>query len=81
MEYAHTTACGDKIFIARTKLMNSNRNGVPGQIVILGQQYFTVTCGRGNLLVYELRNVDEDPYDIADFQEKYSLVPSLILGR
>ena len=80
MDYAHTTARGEKILIASARIMQSNRRSVPGQILSGGDKFFTVACGRGNLLVYELLHSDETPYDLIEFQEKYKQ-KSLILGK
>lgn len=77
---AYTTIDGNKIKIFNSRVVNTNGNGVVGQIDSLTSEGFVVQTGEGLLEILEIQKAGKKRMSSSDFMKGFKLEPGTLIG-
>lgn len=78
---AYTTIDGMKLKIFKSRVVNTNGNGVIGQVDRLSNEGFVVQTGKGLLEVMEIQKEGKKRMSSRDFLKGFKLEPGIVLGN
>ena len=77
---AYTTIAENKIKIFKSRVVNTNGNGVVGQINSLTSEGFVVQTGAGLLEILEIQKAGKKRMSSSDFLKGFKLEPGTLIG-